>query len=61
MTMGGFDMISVIDAPDDETLAQHLLTVGSRGNLRTVTLKAFPEESYRSIIADLPHGVRKMG
>ena len=27
MTMGSFDMISVIEAPDDETLAKHVLTV----------------------------------
>jgi uncharacterized protein with GYD domain len=54
MTMGSFDMISVIEAPDDETLAKHVLTVAAGGNLRTITLKAFPEDSYRSIIADLP-------
>jgi uncharacterized protein with GYD domain len=54
MTMGSFDMVSVIEAPDDETLAKHVLTVAAGGNLRTVTLKAFPEDSYRSIIANLP-------
>ena len=54
MTMGSFDMISVIEAPDDETLAKHVLTVAAGGNLRTVTMKAFPEDSYRSIIANLP-------
>jgi len=54
MTMGSFDMASVIEAPDDETLAKHVLTVAAGGNLRTITLKAFPEDSYRSIIANLP-------
>ena len=54
MTMGSFDMISVIEAPDDETLAKHVLTVAASGNLRTVTMKAFPEDKYRSIIANLP-------
>ena len=54
MTMGSFDMVSVIEAPDDETLAKHVLTVAAGGNLRTITLKAFPEDSYRSIIANLP-------
>ena len=53
MTIGSFDMVSVIEANDDETLAKHLLTLGAEGNLRTVTLKAFPEESYRAIIASL--------
>ena len=54
MTMGSFDMVSVIEAPDDETLAKHVLTVAAGGNLRTITLKAFPEDKYRSIIAELP-------
>ena len=53
MTMGSFDNVAVIEAPDDETIAKYVLTLGSEGNLRTVTLKAFPEESYRTIIAEL--------
>jgi uncharacterized protein with GYD domain len=53
MTLGNYDMIAVIDAPNDETLAKHVLTLGAGSNLRTVTLKAFTEESYRAIIADL--------
>ena len=40
MTIGSFDMVSVIEAPDDETLAKHVLTVAAGGNLRTITLKA---------------------
>ena len=53
MNMGSFDNVAVIDAPDDETFAKYVLTLGSEGNLRTVTLKAFPEEAYRTIIAEL--------
>ena len=53
MTMGGFDNVAVVDAPDDESLAKYVLTLGSQGNLRTVTLKAFPEETYRTIIGTL--------
>ena len=53
MTMGGFDNVAVIEAPDDETIAQYVLTLGSQGSLRTVTLKAFPEETYRTIIGAL--------
>jgi uncharacterized protein with GYD domain len=46
-------MVSVIEAPDDETYAKYVLTLCSEGNLRTITLKAFPEETYRTIIAAL--------
>ncbi len=53
MTMGSFDNVAVVEAPDDETVAKYVLTLGSEGNLRTVTLKAFPEETYRTIIGEL--------
>jgi uncharacterized protein with GYD domain len=53
MTMGGFDNVAVVEAPDDQTLAKYVLTLGSEGNLRTVTLKAFPEDTYRTIIGAL--------
>jgi hypothetical protein len=36
-----------------ETYAKYVLTLCSEGNLRTITLKAFPEETYRTIIAAL--------
>ncbi len=53
MTMGTFDNVAVIEAPDDETIAKYVLTLGAWA-LRTITLKAFPEDAYRSIIAALP-------
>jgi uncharacterized protein with GYD domain len=53
MTMGSFDNVAVVEAPDDETIAKYVLTLGSEGNLRTVTLKAVPEETYRTIIGEL--------
>ena len=37
-------------------MAKYILLVnwtGSEGNLRTVTLKAFPDEAYKKIIAEL--------
>ena len=46
-------MISVVEAPDDEAVAKYLLSIGSGGNLRTMTLKAFSETSYREIIGSL--------
>jgi uncharacterized protein with GYD domain len=37
-------------APNDETLATYLLSLGSRGNVRTTTLKVFPEAEFDKII-----------
>jgi uncharacterized protein with GYD domain len=43
MAMGSFDNVVVVEAPNDETIAKYVLTLGSEGNLRTGALKAFPE------------------
>ena len=54
MTMGQYDFATVIELPDDEAAARLLLNVGSLGNVRTTTLKAFTEDEYRSVVASLP-------
>jgi uncharacterized protein with GYD domain len=53
MTMGRYDLICVLEAPDDETLAKGMLGLGSQGNVATETLKAFTEDEYRKIVAAL--------
>jgi len=53
LTMGQYDLVCVIEAPDDETCAKALLGLGGQGNVSTETLKAFPEDSYRKIIGSL--------
>jgi len=53
MTMGEYDLIIVYDAPDDAIAARFTLMLGRLGNVRTKTLKAFPEAAYREIIASL--------
>jgi uncharacterized protein with GYD domain len=46
-------MVVMLEAPDDEAAAKFALSLGSAGNVRTTTLKAFSEQSYRSIIGSL--------
>ena len=46
-------MIIIIEAPDDETVMSLMLKVGSAGNVRTKTLKAFSAEEGFRIIKDL--------
>jgi uncharacterized protein with GYD domain len=47
LVMGKYDMVVVGDAPDDETVANLALTIGSGGAIRTETLRAFTEDEYR--------------
>jgi uncharacterized protein with GYD domain len=53
LTMGDYDIVAVYDAPDDAVAARFSLILGMLGNVRTTTLKAFPERAYREIIASL--------
>lgn len=54
LVMGQYDIVVVAEAPDDETMAKVVLAIGSLGNVRTETLRAFTEDEYRKIIAALP-------
>lgn len=53
LTMGDYDIVAVYEAPDDAIAARFNLQLGMMGNIRTRTLKAFPEAAYREIITSL--------
>ena len=53
LTMGEYDMVAVYEAPDDAVAARFNLELGMLGNIRTETLKAFPEAAYREIMKAL--------
>ena len=53
LTMGRYDLVCVIEAPDDETYAKAILGLGSQGNVSTETLKAFTEDQYREIVGSV--------
>lgn len=54
LVMGQYDWVLIAEGPDAETVAKLALTIGSQGNVRTETLRAFTEDEYREIIAALP-------
>ena len=54
MTLGQYDIVVSVEAPDDEAVARFALALGSAGNVRTTTLKGFTEQEYRKIIGSLP-------
>ena len=53
LTMGGCDLVCIIEAPDDESVAKALLALGSQGNVQTETMRAFTEAEYRKITGSL--------
>ena len=54
MTMGEYDIATLIEAPNDEAAASVLLALGARGSIRTKTMRAFTEDEFRSIVGNLP-------
>ena len=52
-TLGRHDIVAVLEAPDDETLAAALLTLAGQGNLRSETLRAFTAEEMQGILGRL--------
>ncbi|MGD8982501.1 MAG: GYD domain-containing protein [Desulfobacteraceae bacterium] len=54
LVMGQYDLVIIGEVPDDETVAKLSLAIGSGGNIRTETFRAFTEDEYRKIIAALP-------
>jgi len=53
MTMGQYDLVVIYDAPDDAVAARFTLMLARLGNVRTMSMKAFPEEAFRQIINSL--------
>jgi uncharacterized protein with GYD domain len=54
LTMGRYDMVVITEAASDEVASTVLLAIGSGGNVRTETMRAYPEAESRNIIAKLP-------
>ncbi len=53
ITLGKYDLIITYDAPDDAVAARFSLLLGKLGNVRTESMKAFPEEAYRQVVNTL--------
>jgi uncharacterized protein with GYD domain len=52
-TLGRYDIVATLDAPDDETVAAVLLQLGAAGNVSTETLRAFTVEEMSGILQQL--------
>lgn len=53
-TLGQYDVVLTVEAPDDETLARATLALAMGGNLRTTTLRGFGEKEMEVIVGALP-------
>jgi uncharacterized protein with GYD domain len=52
-TVGPYDMLSILEASEDEALSAYLLEIVSSGNVRTTTLRAYEEQEMSGILRRL--------
>lgn len=54
LTMGEYDYVAITEGPSDEVALAYLLVLGMQGNVRTNTIKAFPQELMAEMVKKLP-------
>jgi len=59
-TVGTCDMVTIVEGPDD-AVTPLLLKVGSLGNVRSQTMRAFSVDEMRSMLAQMACGRRVRG
>lgn len=52
-TMGRYDAVAILDAPDEKTVSRLMLALGALGNVRTETMRAYTTEEFSEIVAAL--------
>jgi len=50
VVMGQYDMVSVIEAPNDEAVAKIALSIAGRGNASTETMRAFTLDEVQKLV-----------
>ena len=56
-TLGPYNAIAIIEAADDATVSRFILFIGSRGNVRTVTTRAYNKDEMADILRGVPSTV----
>ena len=52
-TLGEYDLVGIGEMPNDEGAMQFALEIGSLGNVRTKTLRAWTEDEAAKVVAKL--------
>ncbi len=53
-TVGQYDVVVIMEAPDDEALSRLMLGLGTLGNVRTETLRAYSTQEMNVILLGMP-------
>jgi uncharacterized protein with GYD domain len=52
-TVGPYDLVAIVEAPDEESAMAYALEVGSSGGVRTTTLPAYDHEAMSRVVQRL--------
>jgi uncharacterized protein with GYD domain len=50
VTMGEYDVVAVTEGPSDDVAAALSLSIASKGNVKTITMRAFTESEFSEIV-----------
>jgi uncharacterized protein with GYD domain len=54
LTSGDDDLLLILDTPSGDNVAKFALAIGSQGNVRTRTVRAWPQSEFQKLISELP-------
>ena len=54
LTSGDDDLLVIVDTPNGDNVAKFALALGSTGNVRTRTARAWPQAEFQKLISELP-------
>lgn len=54
LTSGNSDLVVIADTANGDNMAKFALALGSQGNVRSRTARAWPMEEYAKLVAELP-------
>ncbi len=52
-TLGKYDLVAIIEAPDDASATAFALAIGTAGNVRMQSLRAFSKDEMNGILAKM--------
>jgi uncharacterized protein with GYD domain len=54
VTMGEYDVVIMAELPNDEVACNVALSIASKGNVKSTTMRAFTESEFSDVVKKLP-------
>lgn len=54
LTSGDSDAVLIAEVPNGDVMAKFAMALGSLGNVRTTTVRAWPEAEFKKLVSELP-------